>query len=223
MITRNNKFYLFSNYTYIIRGGWIIALIIGISINCSYAHAENNLQKLHLQIKNLQLSLAILQLNAIVRTYKPFERELSLVQQLSDNTSELRIPLDNMLPHATTGVATIAELRDSFGIMLLPKLYTLTEEEISWTNQMWTWFLATLTPWQASLPSINVSEELVKSAMNRLSEDDLQGAVDLIIRLDGAKATLTARWLKEANARLTLDTAMEVISNVGMTLLKPIE
>lgn len=221
MITRNNKCYLFSNYIYIIRGGWIIALTI--SINCSYVYAEHNLHELHLQIQNLQLSVAILQLNAIVRTYKPFEQELSLVQQLSDNTPQLRIPLDNMLPHATTGVATIAELRDSFGIMLLPKLYALTEEEVSWSHQMWTWFLATLTPWQASLPSINVSEELVKSAMNRLSEDDLQGAVDLIIRLDGAKATLTARWLKEANARLTVDTAMEIISNVGMTLLKPIE
>lgn len=196
-------------------------MILILIIFCFHAQATEDLHTLSLQIKNLQLSLSILQLNLATRTYKPFIRELNLVQHLGKNVSQLRIPLDNISPHATTGVATIAQLRDSFGIILLPKLYALVKEEnASWINEMWKWFVATLIPWRNESLNINFNEDVIKSAMERLSEDDLQGAIDLIIRLDGPGAALVMRWLKEAAARLTIDAAMEVMMNTEMTLLK---
>jgi hypothetical protein len=85
---------------------------------------------------------------------------------------------------------------------------------------MWKWFVATLIPWRNESLNINFNEDVIKSAMERLSEDDLQGAIDLIIRLDGPGAALVMRWLKEAAARLTIDAAMEVMMNTEMTLLK---
>lgn len=174
------------------------------------------------KIKNLQLAISILQLGLAIRTYKPFDQELNIVRQLSIETPQLRLPLDNLAHYATTGVATIAELRDSFGIILLPKLYTLADrEDVSWTGQVWTWVWATLVPWTtaSSHIPINLTRALAKSAMERLSEDDLKGALDIITKLNSLGATLTARWLKEANNRLAVDAAIDAVSNVGMELL----
>lgn len=174
------------------------------------------------QVQNLQLAVAVLQLGIAIRTYKPFDREFNLVRQLSMEMPQLRVPLDNLVHYAATGVATVAELRDSFGVLLLPKLYTIADtEDASWSSQIWAWGWAALIPWQtaSSQIPINLTRALIKSAMDRLSEDDLKGALDLVVRLNGPAATVTARWLKEANNRLAVDVAMDTISNLCMTLL----
>ena len=174
------------------------------------------------QVRDQGLALAVLQLSIATRTHQPFVRELALVRRLGAEEARLRTPLDNLAPYATTGVATVAELRDSFGIILLPKLIALEEESnVSWSTQAWLWFSTTIDPAQQPTPPLvtDLRHKLVKSAMERLSEDDLRSAVELITQLDGAWAALTARWLAEANARLSLDSAYEALSSTILALL----
>jgi len=175
------------------------------------------------QVRDQRLALALLQLGIATRTHQPFVRELDVVRQLGVEESRLRIPIDSLTPHAATGVATVAELRDSFGLILLPKFEAIGHESgPSWTRQAWTWLSIVGAPAQQptpSSPAVGLGQELVRSAMDRLSEDDLQGAVELIAQLDGAPASLAARWLMEANARLSLDSAYEGISRTILALL----
>jgi len=174
------------------------------------------------QVRDQRLALALLQLGIATRTHQPFVRELNLVRQLGTTEARLRIPIDSLTLHAANGVATVAELRDSFGIILFPKLEALGKEsDPSWTRQAWTWLSVALIPSQqsATSPVVNLGQELAMSAMDRLSEDNLRGAVELIAQLDGAPAALTARWLTEANARLSLDSAYEALSRTALALL----
>jgi hypothetical protein len=175
------------------------------------------------QVRNQRLALALLQLGIATRTHQPFAAELDLVRQLDMREGRLRIPIDSLSPHADTGVATVAELRDSFGVILLPKLDALGKNsDTSWTRRTWGWISA---PFAATAPQsedsvgADLTQITVRSAMDRLSEDDLLGAVRLIARLDGIPATLTARWLKEGNARIEVDSAYEVIARTVMMLL----
>jgi hypothetical protein len=172
------------------------------------------------QIRNNRLALAILQLRLATQTHLPFEQELALVRQLGRGEVSLSTDLDTLSPHAATGVATVAELRDSFGIILLPKLQPLLEESNqSWTDWTLSWLSTVIAPFTQQSPKPNPRQQLVLSATDRLTEDDLHGAVEQITQLDGPAATLVARWLKEANARLSVDAAHDTLSGVVRVLL----
>jgi hypothetical protein len=183
------------------------------------------LAPLRTQMHNQGLALALLKLGMVIQTYQPFVRELGLVRSLGREEGRLQAPIDQLAPHATTGVATMAELRNSFGILLLPKLEALaTETESSWMGQVWSGLWATVVPLSqpdASSPATSLQQGLVRTAMDRLSEDDLRSAVDLLSQLHGPAAALTTRWLVEAKARLHLDAAYEAISRAVLALLSP--
>jgi hypothetical protein len=170
------------------------------------------------QLRISRLAVALLQLRITSQTHLPFERELTLVRQLGRDERGLFAVMTVLAPHAATGVATVAQLRDGFGLILLPKLKpVLAEDEQDWVDWAFSWVNLVFIPFSLSQPSPR--QQLVNSATDRLTEDDLRGAVDLITQLDGPAAALVVRWLKEANARLAVDTAYLSLSGIALALL----
>lgn len=201
----------------------MVASVFAQQPSCRVSVDNISTASLALQIREQRLALAIFQLGMAIRTYKPFVQELSLVQKLGIEEGRLRDPIDKLLPHAATGVATINELRDSFGVILLPKLEALNQaNEISWVSQVWYWFVTTVAPsvtGDTQSATAAFRQTLTSSAMDRLSEDDLRGAVELLTQLDGPGAQIAARWIIEASKRLDLDAAYESLSEIITVLL----
>lgn len=166
-----------------------------------------------------QLALGTLQLYLAVQSSRPFERELSVLRDMYRSQEELGDTLDALAPRAAIGVATVAELRDVFGVVLLPKLQALeggSGEALMQRLQSW---------WQGISGGIepataNTDQRLlIGSALDRLSANNLQGAVQILEQLDGDAARLTARWITEAEARLTVDSAADTLNSIVIRLL----
>ncbi len=172
------------------------------------------------QLRVNRLALAILQLRIASQTHLPFGPELALVQQLGRGEAGLSAALTALTPNATTGVATVPELRDSFGVILFPRLQPLLEgrDTGSWTSSALNWVNQVIPLFTPSTGSNNAQKKLVVSATDRLTSDDLRGAVLQLSELNGPAAALVARWLKEANARLAVDTASNALSEITVAL-----
>lgn len=170
------------------------------------------------QLRGNRLALAVLQLRIASQTHLPFESELAVVRQLGQEEEGLPAVIAALTPHAVTGVATVSELRDGFGLILLPKLQPLLEgSNQSWSDWAFSWMDMIFIPFASSRPT--PLQQSVISATDRLTEDDLNGAVEQITQIDGPAAALVARWLKEANARLAVDAAYSSLSGIAVALL----
>lgn len=183
---------------------------------------DTRIESILVQLRIQRLVLAIQQLGLATRTHNPFLRELELVRRLGDGEStRLRPDLEALAKSAETGVATVGELRDSFGVILLPKLQALQASSGPWTDRARLWLSQIIapTPSNQATDQETVAQKLVISAVDRLAEDDLRGAVELIGQLSGTPAALTVRWLNEARARLNVDLAHEALSGVVVDLL----
>lgn len=186
---------------------------------------QTRLEQLGRQVQHQQLVLGLMQLGGVTRTHQPFARELALVQRLGRDEARLHLALDQLAVSAETGVGTVAELRDSFAVILLPKLQALEQSNAGpWSNQVRDWLSNVVAPPAAKSPlrdrEGSLGQQLVHSALDRLTEDDLQGAVGLLSQLEGPSAGLTSRWLTEAQARLQLDAAYESLSATILELLR---
>jgi hypothetical protein len=182
------------------------------------------LEQILLQLRDQRLVLALQQLDLATRTHQPFLRELELVRQLGGHEqARLRPALDSLAASAETGVATVWELRDSFGVIVLPKLQALQGNTGPWSDRVRLWLSNVIAPTSPTQPADQntVGQQLVMSAVDRLAEDDLRSAVDLIGQLTGTPANLTLRWLTEARGRLTVDAAHEALSGTILDLLNP--
>lgn len=182
------------------------------------------LEQLAAQVQTQRLVLALQQLVLISRTHQPFGRELELVQQLGGRKDPRLAPsLDILAQRAETGVATASELRDSFGLILLPKLQALqTSGDGPWLDRFRTWLSSAISPTPSAVPpdAEGGAQQLIATAMDRLSEDDLRAAMELVGRLTGAPASLTSRWLTEAKGRVAVDGASESIATHILELLR---
>jgi hypothetical protein len=175
------------------------------------------------QIEAQRLLLALQQLMLAVRTHASYQRELELVYQLGGRKEPRLGPaLETLAQRAATGVATVSELRDSFGVILLPKLQALQGGGAGpWIDRARTWLSNAIAPTPTNQPSEQdaVGQKLAMSAADRLAEDDLRGATELIGQLTGAYANLTARWLAEAKARMAAEVAHEALSGAILNAL----
>ncbi|CAK0744312.1 hypothetical protein CCP3SC1AL1_1290007 [Gammaproteobacteria bacterium] len=165
--------------------------------------------------KTDRLALVLLQLRTAIQGHFPFEREVALARLVGQGKKDISEALDVLAPHATTGVATVAELRDSFGMILLPKLQSLLEGEQTWGEWARGWMATTIASGLKPTPR----QQQVISATDRLTEDDLSGAVEEISKMDGPAATMVARWLQEANARLAIDRICVILAKMGVEIL----
>jgi hypothetical protein len=165
-----------------------------------------------------QLALGAMQLQQAMRTSRPFQNELELLQDI-DGGGALAEILHPLAPPAATGVATVAELRDAFGVILLPKLQTLEQDpNRSWLEAISHWWNTTLG-WGDSAAAASAAQLLLAAALDRLSENNLQGAVAVLKQLQGSQARLTARWLVEAETRLAVDAAAVALNGAVIRIL----
>jgi hypothetical protein len=167
-----------------------------------------------------RLALAILQLNNSSQTHKPFTREIDLVRRLAGGNTAVLSPLDVLTPAADTGVATMAELRDSFSAILVPKLKSLADGgDRPWSERMREWVSSAIAPNGQRQAEKDPNLRFINGATQKLAEDDLKGAIDLLSRLEGPTATIAQRWMIEAKARLAVDAASEALFNASLDLL----
>lgn len=164
----------------------------------------------------LRLSVAILQLNNVVQTHRPFVRELAAVTKLWQRTP-VNGELEVLTAHAERGVATVAELRDSFSVILAPKLRTLAEGgDRGFVDRMRGWVSSWIAPAAPQTAVANPVDLVVDATIEKLAEEDVRGAVDHLSRLDGAPATLATRWVVEAKSRIAIDRAMDTLLSMGL-------
>ena len=208
---------------------WVLAvpLLLWGGLDCALQETEPSVLEQRLSaierdivdLKEVRLALAVFQLRMATQTHLPFERELGLVRQLSirepENATVLG-SLEAIAPYAANGVATPAELRDSFGLLVFPKLQPLLGVEKTWGEWARGWVSAIMAPIASSTAKPMMRQQLVMAAMDHLSEDDLAAAVAELSKLDGPAASVAVHWLHEANARLAVDVAYTTLSGWGL-------
>jgi hypothetical protein len=181
---------------------------------------QPEVQEIQGTLQRHQLILALMQLGIVTRTHQPFQRELQIARQLGAAEPRLKATFEAMASGASTGVATVPELRDSFGIILLPKIQALQESQQGpWSDQIRSWLSSAIAPTPTPDQPVPLNQQVLLSTVDRLAEDDLRGAVEVLTQLQGDSAKLTTRWQTEANKRLSLDVAYEELSAMVLELL----
>lgn len=173
-------------------------------------------------IDNVRLSQSMFHLANVLETHETFSREAAYVRELAAQDEALanRIGalLEPLMVYADSGVATRAELRDSFSAIVAPKLIAVSDDGRSWVGRMRSWLGGMIAAETVSADPADPTRQLVTTASRALSEDDLDLAIEAIGRLEGAAAMVAQRWLVEAEARRVLDTQGADFTALGMEL-----
>ncbi|MEI6412739.1 MAG: hypothetical protein WCP34_00565 [Pseudomonadota bacterium] len=182
-------------------------------------HDESGLGRLEAQVKRQRLALALIQMGMVCQTRKPYSQELETLNRLGAREPRLQSHLAAIAVYAQTGVATVAELRDSFGAILLSPLKAqVRSQESSWIERTSLWVNHAMSSDPASPPPTDAVFQ-VDEVIRKLSEDDLRGAIEQLQRFDGVAANLVSRWLREARARRILDEAYDVMTTMASDLV----
>lgn len=173
-------------------------------------------------IDNVRLSQAMFHLANVLETHETFSREAAYVRELAAQdealASRVGTLLEPLMVYADSGVATRAELRDSFSAIVAPKLIAVSDDGRSWIGQMRSWLGGMIAAETISAGPTDPTRQLITAASRALSEDDLDLAIEAIGRLEGAAAMVAQRWLVEAEARRILDTQGADFTALGMEL-----
>jgi uncharacterized coiled-coil protein SlyX len=165
--------------------------------------------------KSLRLGVSLLQLNNVVQSHRPFARELALVVRLWQPAAPSG-DIEVLASSADAGVATVAELRDSFSVILAPKLRaTAAGNEKPMVDRVRMWFASFIAP-EVKSAKANPVELIVDATIEKLAEEDLRGAVEHLAGLDATLAPLTTRWLVEAKNRIAVDRAMDTLLSMSV-------
>lgn len=170
-----------------------------------------------------RLTQAIFHLSDALETHKPFVREIAFLRSVAADDARLGPLVEPIVVYADSGVATNAELRDSFSAIVAPKLLSIADDSRPWLDQLRSWVSSAIAPEPAPQPltGVDPTRQIVNGAVRSLAEDDLLTAVELLSRLEGPAGVLTQRWLAEAHARLTLDQTREKLAGLAMEMLQP--
>jgi len=165
--------------------------------------------------KSLRLGIALLQLNNVAQSHRPFAREMALVTRLWQ-PAQRGADLDVLTANADAGVATVAELRDSFSVILAPKLRSMaTGAERPVVDKVRMWFASFIAP-EVNSARANPADMIVDVTTEKLAEEDLRGAVEHLAGLDATLAPLTTRWMVEAKNRIAVDRAMDTLLSMSV-------
>ena len=166
---------------------------------------------------------AIFHLSDALETHKPFAREVAFLRGVAENDDRIMPLIEPIVVYSDTGVATNAELRDSFSAIVAPKLLSISDDTRPWLDQLRSWLSTAISPEPAPQPltGMDPARQIVNGAIRALAEDDLMTAVELLSRLEGPAGVLSQRWLAEAHARMTLDQTREKLAGLAMEMLQP--
>ncbi|MBF0129644.1 MAG: hypothetical protein HQL33_06605 [Alphaproteobacteria bacterium] len=178
-------------------------------------------ESVHRSLRAAQLSLALLQLNAVAQTHKPFAKEIEVVRELSGGDTSIVTQINVIADVAQTGVATVAELRDSFVAIVVPKIQSVAGSDQALTDRVRSWLSNAIAPAGAGTvtPDKDPTEDIIAAAISKLTEDDVAGAVQMLAQLEGPAATLAGRWMTEARARLSINAASETLGGLMLERL----
>ncbi len=155
--------------------------------------------------------LAALQLRDAARTANPFAREIAAARTLAGVNPDLHAALEMLAANGQSGVATIAELRDSFSTMLVPRLAAAAAANRQpLTERAWGW-VGSLFTTAASPATDDRNGTLIALAAHSLEQGQLAAAVHQLLLLEDEPALLAAEWLKDASTRLAVDKAIASI------------
>ena len=161
--------------------------------------------------------LTALQLRDVTRTSGPFTREAAAARSLAGGNADLLAALDVLSANAQDGVATVAELRDNFSAILVPRLNAvaaanrqpITERALGWVGSL---FATAAAPTTAA----DRNGALIALAERSLEQDQLAAATHQLLLLEDEAALVAAEWLKNASARLAVDKAMASVMSQAL-------
>jgi uroporphyrinogen-III synthase len=176
------------------------------------------------------VALAIAQLHDLIAAGKPFAAALDSLAKVAAGdqamTEALAPSLASLRAHGDSGVATLADLQDSFPAAADAILHAMVPSDVSAANASFTdRVLARL----ASLVSIRpVGDSAggddpparVARAEARLGAGDIESAVGELTALPpGAAADAAKPWLDRANARLDAERALDKLRAAAIAVL----
>jgi hypothetical protein len=163
--------------------------------------------------------LAALQLRDLTRTANPFAREVAAAQALAGPNAELLAALKVLAADADHGVATVAELRHDFAVLVAPRLAAVAAaNRQSVAAQAWGWVQSQFTTASAGAAGER-NAAVVTLATRSLDQGQLEAAVHQLLLLEDEAALVAAEWLKNASVRLAADKAMATIMSQALEQL----
>lgn len=172
-------------------------------------------------LRDVQLLLALLQLNAVSQTHKPFAKEVEVVRGLANGDGSILAQINVIADVAQTGVATAVELRDSFAMIVVPKIQSVSGSDWALTDRVRVWLSNAIAPagTGTTAPDKDPTAEIIVAATDKLTEDDVAGAIQQLGQLAGPAATLASRWVTEARARLMINTVSDALGGLMLERL----
>lgn len=165
---------------------------------------------------SVRLFLIALHLRTAVQTPAPFAREVAAVRGLVGDNPEALAAVGVLNEHAN-GIRTISDLRDTFLNGPGPQIKALAAGlDATWASRL-TAFVA-----GPQMPSAGEGERVwrvVMEAERALQQGNLAAAINNIDRFDGAAGAAVAGWLRDAKARLAVESAAASLSVYALNQL----
>ncbi len=164
--------------------------------------------------------LAALQLRDLTRTGNPFTREVVAAQAMAGQNADLLTTLKGLAADADQGVATVAELRDNFTAVLVPRLAAVAAaNRPPITAQAWGWVQSLFTTTASAGAAVDRNAAVIALAARSLDQGQLEAAVHQLVLLEDEAALVAAEWLKNASVRLATDKAIATVMSQALEQL----
>lgn len=164
------------------------------------------------------LVLATGQLRAAIQTAGGFAGELATIRALGGTDPELESLLDDLAPHAATGIPTMGQLSDRLDAIAGEIVQASREgEDADWVDDALHRLSSLVTVRRAPGEATgDRADAVVARAQARMVEGDIEQAVSEIRSLSGAAARTAEPWLVDAEARLLADRIARALTDITL-------
>jgi hypothetical protein len=193
------------------------------SLNALYSQVRQSTQTAD-ETRNAALAtvLAFTQLRAIARDGQGFSHELQMMRQVAGNDGITMEALAKLDPIAANGAPTLTALREEFDALAAPahaaerKAAAQTWQERIFAELLGLVSIRPLHPKPGEAGSYGVIED-------DLEQHRLDAALELAKALPEAAQAVLKDWIAKAEARQTVDTAMNTIAAHLVSRMQPVE
>jgi hypothetical protein len=156
-------------------------------------------------------ALAALNLQAVLATGRPFQRELQLLRDAAPAGGLAQPLTDALVSHAARGLSTTAELRESFQA-LAPVLADRAAPEGDWLAWLTGLLRRALAPLGlVALPQPTAVDTTLANVRQLLVRGQLAPALADLETLEAVLQPLLAGWVAQARARVSAEQAVQEI------------
>ena len=155
------------------------------------------------------VSTALLSLRQALREAGPYASQLEALSAAAERDPAIQSAVEVMLPHAETGLPTLANLRDRFDSLARDAIVAdRTSGGDGWLDQTIDRIQGLVTVRRTGGFDPADPDVAVSRAEGALRLGDLAAAVKALKNLEGAAAQTLAPWLKDARARVAAERAL---------------